>query len=102
MGGTAEAQQRESACHDWRIKPRQLPRRGHTIERAGQHGSWHGPGTPRSVTTELGGLLPNSYPATNLQKWTLVLLAPEHDVCREICGAGFYYAVAEGRKIQAL
>src|SRR6202795_4172379 len=29
-------------------------------------------------------------------------MAPEHDVRREVCGAGFHYAVAEGREIQAL
>src|SRR6202140_4985282 len=30
------------------------------------------------------------------------LLAPKHDVRREVCGSGFYHAVAEGREIQAL
>src|SRR5580698_6750922 len=30
------------------------------------------------------------------------LLAPEHDVRREVCGSGFHHAVAEGREIQAL
>src|SRR5947209_15055939 len=29
-------------------------------------------------------------------------MAPEHDVRREICGSGFYYAVAECREVQAL
>ena len=31
-----------------------------------------------------------------------VLLAPEQDVRREVCGSGFHHAVAEGREIQAL
>src|SRR6202000_939869 len=30
------------------------------------------------------------------------LLAPEQDVRCEVCGGGFYHAVAEGREIQAL
>src|SRR4051794_443397 len=30
------------------------------------------------------------------------LLAPEHEVRREVCGSGFHHAVAEGREIQAL
>ena len=52
---------------------------------------------------QLGGLLPDSYPATHLQKRTLfALTAPEHDVRREVCGSGFHHAVAEGREIQAL
>jgi hypothetical protein len=31
-----------------------------------------------------------------------VLLAPEHDVRRELCGSGLHHAVAEGGEIQAL
>src|SRR3954451_1107350 len=36
------------------------------------------------------------------RKQTFLLLAPEHDMRREVCGSGFYHAVAEGREIQAL
>jgi hypothetical protein len=53
--------------------------------------------------TGLGGLLPDRYPATNVQKGTLIRsCAPEHDVRREVCGSGLHQAVAEGREIQAL
>src|ERR1700719_5225988 len=52
--------------------------------------------------SEEGGLPPNSYQATNPQKRTFGLLAPEHDVRREVCASGFHHAVAEGREIQAL
>ena len=51
----------------------------------------------------MGGLLPDSYLATNLQKRrSFAFLAPEPDVRREACGSAFHLAVAEGGEIQAL
>jgi len=48
-------------------------------------------------------LPPNSDSTINLQKGTFIrLLAPKHDVRREVCGGGFHHAVAEGGEIQAL
>ena len=88
-----------------------------TVIRSGKSGSLE-------ICTEgrlWGGLLPESYPATSLDAFgrrprclshdrdppssetlhrsgrLFALLAPEHDVRREVCGSGFHRAVAEDR-----